>query len=1096
VVRLREDELETLTILVTDVEGSTELRGRFGDQIADEILALHEDIVRRNITANAGREVVFLGDGMLAAFPTPPDAVRAAIGIQRELDQYSRANPARKVRVRIGIHEGEVTEREGRMYGQAVHAAARVMAQGSGGEILASLGTRDAATSEARFEDRGLFWLKGFPERWRLYEVEWREGEDAADAPGPAGRTRLIERDPERADLRRKVQAALGGEGRLVLVSGEAGVGKTRLLLEVDAEAQAKGMRVLAGHALEAEGARTAYLPFVEILESALTSSRSTLEVREALGDAAAEISRIVPTLRRLFPDIAPPLELPPEQARRYLWVSLEEFLERATRDRPLLLVLEDLHWADESTVLLLEYLAPRIANMPVLIVGTFRDDEVGPAHPLTRVMNQLARDRAVDRIRLGRLSLAGVAAMVEALSGQEPPELLVRAIHGESEGNPFFTEEVYLHLAESGRLFDEGGRFRRSLTVEDIDVPESVRAVVGRRVARLSEPARDVLAAAAVSGRVFEPSVVGQVAGSAQATLADALDEAERAQLVAPRNGGGRWVFQHELIRQTLLAETSTMKRQLLHARTAEAIEAAHGDDLDEHAAELAYHFSRSGSPADPLRSVLYMKVAGDRSMQASAFDDGLARYEEALALVGDNKAVRAALLERQAMALRSVQRWDDALRAMDASLNLYEEVGDVEAVGRICWAMVYQLGWAARFEEAVLVAGRGLAALGETASPDRARLLAAGGWIFGLGGDYATATEMFWQAMVLIEQLDDDRALADVLHLKTIYHMSYIQFDEGIESGLQAAEVFEREGALWDWCSALSFVVYQAGAAGDQEMARTYAQRIEALAERLGHLGVTFLILADRMRREAVMRGDLDSLEKLALRSIEVCERGQLPWIYVGHLYLGLAAHWRGDADTAEKEFRTAAALEPPAAFSGASPSLLALHLAHEGRADEVMQLYEDHRESLPTLGQVNSLGSYNFVTGGSEALYLIGRNEEAAALLPLLEEGLERGIDWITFDASFLKTRAAIAAAAAGRWDKAEIYYRESLERSEEMGNRIEAADVRRLWAKMLLDRNDAGDRERAADLLKLAAESYRDMDMRWLAETSESLLADSR
>jgi tetratricopeptide (TPR) repeat protein len=349
-----------------------------------------------------------------------------------------------------------------------------------------------------------------------------------------------------------------------------------------------------------------------------------------------------------------------------------------------------------------------------------------------------------------------------------------------------------------------------------------------------------------------------------------------------------------------------------------------------------------------------------------------------------------------------------------------------------------------------------------------------------------------MFGQAMAVIEKLDDPRAVADVYHLKSINHMSFTQFEEGVECGLAAAKVFKQEGALWDWCSALSFTLYQAGGAGDQELAKELIEQIEALAERLGHLGATFLVLSDRMRRDGAMKGDIGSLEKLSLRTIEVCERGALPWIYVGHIYRGLAAHWRGDPVLAEQELRTAVALEPPSAFGGASASLLALHLAYEGRTDEVVKIVEDHRSGLPVLGRVNTLGSGNLVTGVTEALYIAGHKEEAAGFLPVLEGSLESGIDWITFDGSFLRTRVAIAAAAGGDWSKAEKNYKESLDRAEQMDNRLEQADVRRFWAMMLLDRNEPGDREQAADLLKVAAERYREMEMTWLADASESML----
>src|SRR5919106_3741921 len=300
---------QTSTILFTDVEGSTQLRTRRGDQLTDEILQAHEAIVRRQVQACGGREAAFLGDGFILTFPSALDGLHCARGIQRALAEHNRADPDRQVRVRIGLHHGETTERDGTLYGQAVHAAARIMSEAAGGQILASELVRELGDEAAiGFTDRGLFWLKGFPERWRLYEVGWGEPGNLplASVAGPA-RTPFVNRDNERAELRRAVELALGGRGGLVLVCGEAGVGKSCLIQEVNAQAEARGMRVLTGHCVHMEGVEP-YLPFVEILEQALLSPQSPMALREALGESGSEIARLLPSLRRVVPDLPAPL--------------------------------------------------------------------------------------------------------------------------------------------------------------------------------------------------------------------------------------------------------------------------------------------------------------------------------------------------------------------------------------------------------------------------------------------------------------------------------------------------------------------------------------------------------------------------------------------------------------------------------------------------------------------------------------------------------------------------------------------------------------------------------------------------------------------
>jgi len=1081
-----------VTILFTDVQASTQLRARHGDRVADEILHDHEAIVRRAIGAHGGVEAAFLGDGFMATFPSPAAGLRCAIAIQQGLQRYGRDNPDRRIRVRIGLHHGQAVERDGTLYGQAVNAASRVMSEAVGGQILLTAAVRDAveATGAFSFVDRGLYWLRGFSDRWRLYEVEWGR-DDAGGAIGPA-QTPFVGREPERADLRRAVEDARVGHGSLVLVSGEAGVGKTRLVQEIDAEADARGLRVLTGHSVQDEG-RAPYLPFTEMIEQGMVTPRSPATLRQSLGEAAPEIARIAPALRLVVPEIPAPLDLPPEQARRYLWLSMREFIGRAATERPLLLVFEDLHWADESTLLLLEYLALHVADMPVVLVGTFRDDEVEPSSPLARIINQLVRERLVTRITLRPLTEEGVAALVAGLAGQQPPAAFARAIYAQSEGNPFFAEEIYLHLAESGVLFDGQGRFRGDLRIEDLDVPASVRMVVGERLARLSPATQRALVAAAVRGRVFELDLVERVAGEPGGDLLDAFDEAERARLITPsRSESSSYTFTHELIRQTLLADASTVRQRRLHVAIAAALEAIYADDLETHAADLAWHLARGGVGGQDGRLVRYLRMAGDRAMETAAYAEAVDHFARAVSLLERtpdaqeaDRGVLAELVERLAMALRSQGRWDEALKVMDEALRLYEALGRTDALGRLCGVMSYQLGWAAKWEEAVTVATRGLGVLGDLPNPDRARLLAAAAWVSGLAGDYAGATGMFAAARELATQLGDEAALADVLQLQTIHHMAWVELADGVAAGLRAADVYEATGELWELTGVLAFVEYQHKTLASPESTAAYAARLTGLAgrvapmaERLGHLGAEFLVVASRIRIEWVYPADLAFIERMGRHVVEICERGGLPWLYVGHLYLGLAAQWRGDWETAERELRLADELEAPGAIGGQSAAHLALHLARAGRGDEAVEIVEARRPGFPVAGTASSIGAWNMLLGFVEALALAGRSDEVAALRPLLEEALALD-DWIAFDGRLVGTRAAIAAAAARDWDAAERHFATALATAEALGNRIEQVDLGFWRARMLRDRDGPGDREAAAALAAEVAARYREL-----------------
>ena len=278
--------------------------------------------------------------------------------------------------------------------------------------------------------------------------------------------------------------------------------------------------------------------------------------LRETLGDAAPEVARLVPELRRLFPDIPPPLELPPEQQRHHHCRNVAEFLERVSRASSTVLLLDDLQWADTAPLLLLQHLAPLLGRLPVLVLGTYRNVELEVNRPFAATLETLNRKRLAQRLHLQRLPESGVASMLAALGGPLPPTALVAGIYRETEGNPFFVEEVFQHLHEEGSLLGEDGSWRSDLELEDLDVPEGVRLVIGRRLERVSADSRKVLTFGAVVGRGFSLELleaIGDVTGDA---LLTALEEVEAAYLIMPMPGRvPRWEFSHALIRQTLAA-------------------------------------------------------------------------------------------------------------------------------------------------------------------------------------------------------------------------------------------------------------------------------------------------------------------------------------------------------------------------------------------------------------------------------------------------------------------------------------------------------------------------------------------------------------
>jgi class 3 adenylate cyclase len=410
-----------VTILFSDVEGSTDLRTERGDRVAHRILRSHEAVVRDCVAAHDGREVKTLGDGFMVVFSSPRKALEFAVAIQQRLEERNAASPDEELKVRIGLNTGEVVVEGGDVYGQAVNAAARIASRARGGEILVSEIVRQLAGSgpDFVFVDRGRYRLKGFPDRWHLFGVVYDAARPTEAGAAFAQRTPFVGREPERAEFRRLVAQVQAGTGALVMIGGEPGVGKTRLAEELTIRCVREGFQTFVGHCYEMAGAQP-YIPIVEAYEQALARAPSPQAFRHFLADEAPEIARLVPKLRQLCPDIPPPLDLPAEQERRYLFNAVWEVLARTAQAQPILLVLDDIHWADEPTMLLIQHCAERLGEAPVLMVGLYRDSELDVGRPLSRTFEELTRRRLAHRMTLRRLPQESVGDMLRALASQD----------------------------------------------------------------------------------------------------------------------------------------------------------------------------------------------------------------------------------------------------------------------------------------------------------------------------------------------------------------------------------------------------------------------------------------------------------------------------------------------------------------------------------------------------------------------------------------------------------------------------------------------------------------------------------------------------
>jgi hypothetical protein len=377
----------------------------------------------------------------------------------------------------------------------------------------------------------------------------------------------------ELGHLRALIDGGQQGRGAVALICGGPGVGKSRLVLEAANYASARGFGVLTGHCYESEAALE-YLAFAEIIESGLCEGPIAEELRCALADNAEELAPITPCLRRLYPGRRPAPNIPPQQSRRDLFQALCDALARVALKLPLVLVLEDLQWAHESTLALLVHLAYRVPHLPIVVIATYRNTDMRMDSALARTLDELHRG-GVNPLRLRGLSQSEVEILLRGLSHHELPPRFVKLVFDATNGNPFFVEELYQYLLEGKRIFDSSGNFRTDFELRESDVPESVRLVVGRRLERLGVTGKRVLTAAAVLGRSFSFKLLQTVLGEVDLDdLLTSLEHAQRMDLLVPGCEGPETPleFSHEIVRRTLLADISPPRRHLIHLRLADA--------------------------------------------------------------------------------------------------------------------------------------------------------------------------------------------------------------------------------------------------------------------------------------------------------------------------------------------------------------------------------------------------------------------------------------------------------------------------------------------------------------------------------------------
>ena len=910
---------------------------------------------------------------------------------------------------------------------------------------------------------------------------------------GTTGGAVFVGREHELAQLVEALESSFAGLGRLILLSGEPGIGKSRLADELAVVARGLGASVLWGRCWEAGGA-PAYWPWLQSLRSLVRELRPAA-LHSRVGPGGPELARVLPELRTVLPDLAAPTAVDPDTARFRLFDATASFLKNSAAHRPIVLLLDDLHAADTPSLLLLRFVADELADAHIFVLACYRDTELTPNHPLAAMVNELARQPLTRRVTLAGLAEPDVRRFIELLSGRPHLEGLAAAVHAATEGNPLFVGEVVRLLVTEGLL-------ERPIATPawQLSVPQSVREVITRRLARLSDETNGLLALAAVLGREFDLEALARLSGLPRDRLLHVLDEAVAERVVSGVPGAlARLRFSHDLVRDTLYDELPASRRVRLHREIGDALEERYRRDLEPHLAELAHHFARAAPAGEVDRAVSYARRAGDRAIRLLAYEEAARLFELALQALELEPSVDPRIQCELLLGLGDAQTRAGAFENAKATFLSAAAIARVEKLAEHLGCAA--IGYGGRF---VWDPGRGdphllplleeaISVLPEADSELRLRLMArvAAGPLADVREAEERREVLSREAVEMARRLDDPASLAYALDARWVAIWGPDTLDERMEI---AAEV-----------------VRAATLAGDQERMWEGHSWHSAAALELGDL-----------------RGVHAELDLMASLAKELRQPAQL-WFDVV---------LRATLATSEGRFADAEQLIPQAlAFARAAGLLADLYgtiqlwalRREQGRLAEVEQPLAELVRRFPMYDVLRCVRAHvaavlgreraareELHTLASDDFAALPRNDDWLFSLCMLAD-VSRELDDPTHASTIydlllpyaernafnppaacigsVSRSLAIAAALMERWSEAERHFEEALRANARMGAHPWVVRTTGDWADALLRRDGPGDRERALELLAQAGKLARELGMGPLARHAEEL-ADGR
>ena len=908
----------------------------------------------------------------------------------------------------------------------------------------------------------------------------------------------FVGRGQELALLTAALDANLSRQGQMVMLAGEPGIEKTRTAQELARMAEEAGGQVLWGWCYEGEGAPP-YWPWIDSLRTYFQRTDPAI-LQSQLGTGATSIGDMVPEVLGIIGDFEPVPAMEPDQARFRLFDAITRFLKRASEDSPLLVVLDDLHWADRPSLLLLEFIARQLEGSRILIVGTYRDTEAPPESPLGESLARFTRLPGFQRQAITGLPPEDVGRFVHVETGATPHEQLLSAIHGHTEGNPYFLGEVVRYLAEQGRLTGDAIDSNTPGSVAGLSIPQGVRDVIGQRLIRLTRPCNQALVTASVIGREFEFNLLTSLLDSAsEADLLDLMDEAISARIIDELPGSdARYQFRHALMQQTLTESISAGRKTRLHARIGEALEAKHGNDPGDHTTELAHHFTQAASILGNDRMVHYTLLAGERALATHAWEKAsghFARGLEAKDLDPDGRspatdADAAGLLFGLSRARSADLRFgpgyiQQIVGNLRSAFEYHLAAGDNERAVEIAQSPprvpVGDRGGLVDVAKAAL----GIAAPGTVA---KGRLLANYAWFAAMEeNDYPAAESSFQEALEIARGSNDVLLLQQILAQAAQVDFYHRRFEEAIDKAKQVLSIPALDLDMFTECAARYVYCISAisiGAPASTEELEAFHSVAERLGDRLW-LHLSYWL----PQRTAGLYGDWEKAREFGVKGLAVAPGAPTLLSTLPQIELET-----GEFDRAEELFQILSGSLPE---NPASPIWrYAATVAVSGISS--FAIGKPREPELPaSLIEVSSSSPYAIpllvsVSDTGRALEALAQGDEETCRSAYAALASSNGRIFLVVAGDRILGQLA---AATGNIPQAMEHFEDSLAFCHKAGYRPEYAWTCWAYSAALLAHGDSGGRRKAAELLKEALDIVNDLGMPPLLARVEDLMARS-